>query len=266
MIFKALALSIVLLIGIGLVVPLTTDSSEAAVRKPSKHRKKYRKYKKYSKKWWRAYRLRVRKRKALLARKRALRLRLIRLANVVAPYSSGRTVASESSDRNENLRLLIEGAVVEVYDGSMVGVKTADGALYRIGMLGARAPDAGQNFAQRARLELSGLILGKEVTVMIRKKISSGEYLGTVYYGGEDINLKQIENGMARYIFGDANAPIESDRRLYERAEQKARVERSGLWGAGSSKNRPCFSRVQSSAKNCIPRSAARRKRIERRK
>jgi endonuclease YncB( thermonuclease family) len=250
----------------GLIVPLTTDSAEAVVRKPSKHRKKYRKYKKYSKKWWRAYRQRVRQRKALLARKRALRLRLIRLADVVAPSSSGQTVRSDSSAQHKNLRLLIEGAVVEVYDGSTVGVKTADGAIYRIGMLGARAPEAEQNFGQRARVGLSGLILGKQVTVMIRKRISSGEYLGTVYYGGEDINLKQLENGMARYVFGDVNAPTESDRALYERAEQKARAERSGLWGGRSSKNRSCFSQGEWSAKKCLSRSAVRQKRIERQK
>lgn len=81
MIFRAIALSLALLIGIGAVVPLATNYTEAGSRKHKKHKKKHRKYKKYSKQWWRAYHARARQRKALEARKRSMRLRQIRLAN-----------------------------------------------------------------------------------------------------------------------------------------------------------------------------------------
>ena len=81
MILRAIALSLALLIGIGAIVPLATEYTEAGTRKYKKKKKKNKKYKKYSKKWWRAYHARARKRKALEARKRIMRLRRIRLAN-----------------------------------------------------------------------------------------------------------------------------------------------------------------------------------------
>jgi hypothetical protein len=79
---RAIALSLALLIGIGAIVPLATDYAEAGSRKYRKGKKykKAKKYKKYSKAWWRQYRARQQRKKSLAARRRALRLRQIRLA------------------------------------------------------------------------------------------------------------------------------------------------------------------------------------------
>jgi hypothetical protein len=99
MIFRAIALSLALLIGIGAIIPLATEYTEAGTRKYKKKKKKNKKYKKYSKKWWRAYHARARKRKAVEARKRVLRLRRIRLANV-------RKAAQKRSLRQNNVAKL----------------------------------------------------------------------------------------------------------------------------------------------------------------
>ncbi|MBX3294014.1 MAG: hypothetical protein KF881_14090 [Acidobacteria bacterium] len=80
MLFRAIALSMALLVGIGTLVPLATDSAEAGPRK--KRKKQVTKYKKYSKKWWRQYRARQKKKRALQARKRALRLKQLRQARL----------------------------------------------------------------------------------------------------------------------------------------------------------------------------------------
>lgn len=93
MIFRAIALSVALLIGIGAIVPLATEYTEAGTRKYKKKKKKNKKYKKYSKKWWRAYHARARKRKALEARKRILRLRRIRLANARKAAQKNRSLS-----------------------------------------------------------------------------------------------------------------------------------------------------------------------------
>jgi hypothetical protein len=80
---RAIALSLALLLGIGTMIPFATDTSEAHGKhlgKKHKKTKKFKKYKKYSKKWWRQYRQRMKKRKALAARKRAIRVRQILLA------------------------------------------------------------------------------------------------------------------------------------------------------------------------------------------
>jgi hypothetical protein len=79
---RAIALSLALLIGIGVIVPLATDYAEAGAKKHRKYAKKKKKIKKYSKQWWRQYRARMNRKKSLQARKRSLRLRQIRLAKV----------------------------------------------------------------------------------------------------------------------------------------------------------------------------------------
>jgi hypothetical protein len=79
MVVRAIALSIALLFGIGVIVPLATDDAQAGPHKKQRHRK-HRHYKKYSKRWWRQYHRRQRHHRAIRARKRALRLRHIRLA------------------------------------------------------------------------------------------------------------------------------------------------------------------------------------------
>jgi hypothetical protein len=79
MLFRAIALTLALLIGIGTIIPLGTDYAEAGPRTAKKY-KKHKKYKKYSKRWWRQYRARMKRKRALQARRRAMRLRQLRLA------------------------------------------------------------------------------------------------------------------------------------------------------------------------------------------
>jgi len=79
---RAIALSLALLIGIGVIVPLATDYTQAGAKKHRKYAKKKKKVKKYSRAWWRMYRARMKRNKSLQARKRSLRLRQLRLANL----------------------------------------------------------------------------------------------------------------------------------------------------------------------------------------
>ena len=84
MLVRAIALSLALLIGIGTIIPLATQESEAGPRKHRKQRKHAKKYKKYSKGWWRQYRARMKRKRAIQARNRSLRLRQLRLARARA--------------------------------------------------------------------------------------------------------------------------------------------------------------------------------------
>lgn len=80
---RAIALSLALLLGMGVIVPLATDYAEAGAKKHRKYaKKKKKKIKKYSKQWWRLYRARMKRKKSLQTRKRALRLRQLRLAKI----------------------------------------------------------------------------------------------------------------------------------------------------------------------------------------
>ena len=78
MVIRAIALSLALLVGIGTIVPLATESVEAGKRKTKRYMNKT--YTKYSKAWWRKYRAQQRRKAAMQARRRALRLQQLRTA------------------------------------------------------------------------------------------------------------------------------------------------------------------------------------------
>lgn len=86
MIYRAIALSLAIMVGLGAIVPLTTVKAESSSHNKQKRAKRY---KKYSKKWWRAYHRKMNRRKALNARVRVLRLRQIRLENAGKTSGSG---------------------------------------------------------------------------------------------------------------------------------------------------------------------------------
>lgn len=108
MLFRAIALSIALLIGIGTIVPLATDIAEAGPKRAKKY-KKHKKYRKYSKRWWRQYRAAQKRRRALQARRRSLRLRQLRLANArnnnksVRPRVAATGTAKAQTDTGSSL-------------------------------------------------------------------------------------------------------------------------------------------------------------------
>lgn len=98
MVIRAIALSLALLIGVGSIVPLATESVEAGKRKSKRYNKK--KYRKYSRAWWRQYRAKQRRKKLMQARRRALRLRQLRLAR-------------KRTTQNPNVRAVVKTKPVE---------------------------------------------------------------------------------------------------------------------------------------------------------
>lgn len=103
MAIRAIILSLVLLIGIGAIIPLATEYAEAGPRKVRKYKKKHKKYKKYSKAWWREYNKRKKRRAATAKRKRLMRLRQIRLAKARRMANGdGKSVAATKSKSAES--------------------------------------------------------------------------------------------------------------------------------------------------------------------
>lgn len=85
MIYRSIALSLMIIVGLATILPLATIEAEAGQQAQKKRaKKKGKKYKKYSRQWWRAYRLRQIRQKNTNAKKRGWRLRQIRLANARA--------------------------------------------------------------------------------------------------------------------------------------------------------------------------------------
>ncbi len=112
MIFRAIALSLAIIVGLGTIIPLTTINAEAGSRSQKRAKKKGKKYKKYSKKWWRAYRQRVNRQKSLSVRQRNLRLRRIRLANAVKTSENGGVNQNKTSRSNKKVVFADDAAAV----------------------------------------------------------------------------------------------------------------------------------------------------------
>ncbi|MEP6849147.1 MAG: hypothetical protein ABI999_09855 [Acidobacteriota bacterium] len=112
MLIRAIALSLALLIGIGAIIPLATETTEAGPRHHRKYRSHHRHYKKYSRAWWKQFHTRQRRRKALAARRRALRLQQIRLAKSGESSTPGavtKGVRSTPVKADESVALLPTG-------------------------------------------------------------------------------------------------------------------------------------------------------------
>jgi hypothetical protein len=97
MLFRAIALTLALLIGIGTIIPLATNTIEAGPHKTKTYKGK-KKYRKYSKAWWSQYHARQRRKKALQARKRMMRLHQIRMAKA-AETAKGSKVAATAKTK-----------------------------------------------------------------------------------------------------------------------------------------------------------------------
>jgi hypothetical protein len=80
---RAIALSLSLIVGLSGVAPFLGEYAAAEAMTTHKYKKKHRKYKKFSKNWWRLYRLRQNRLKSAAAQRRAVRLRQIRLNNIL---------------------------------------------------------------------------------------------------------------------------------------------------------------------------------------
>lgn len=161
--------------------------------------------------------------------------------------SAGFSAAQTSSDKNSNQGdkqkprvvptatvpsniSLIEGMVVMVYDGDLISIETTDKKVYSIWLQGIDAPEAKQNFGKRSKKALADMVLEKEVKVVVHRKDALDRYIGSVYLDGQDVNLKQLENGMAWYLKANGYQQPAEERKRYAQAELKARADKMGLW------------------------------------
>ncbi len=127
---------------------------------------------------------------------------------------------------------LIEGKVIMVPDGDEVRVKTADGKAFTVRLLGVDAPETRQDFGASARKDLESRVLDKDVKVMIHRKDSQGRYMGTVFFEGQDIGVRMLENGSAWHYKRVSGEQSSEARVRYAKAELKAREAKLGLWAS----------------------------------
>jgi len=124
----------------------------------------------------------------------------------------------------------ITGHVVGVADGDTITVLDADKVQHKIRLAGIDAPEKKQAFGNRSKESLSALAFDKTVNVETDKQDRYGRQVGKVLVNGQDVNLVQVERGMAWFYRQYQREQSPNDRRLYEAAEDAARADKRGLW------------------------------------
>jgi len=124
----------------------------------------------------------------------------------------------------------LTGRVVRVTDGDTIVVLDADKVQHKIRLQGIDAPERRQAFGTKSKEHLSDLVAGKAVEVDYSKNDRYGRVLGIVLVNGGDVNLEQVEAGMAWHYKKYQGEQSASDRVKYSDAELEARRQKIGLW------------------------------------
>ena len=124
----------------------------------------------------------------------------------------------------------ITGQVVGVTDGDTITVLDADKVQHKIRLAGIDAPEKKQAFGNRSKESLSDLVFDKTVSVETDKRDRYRREIGKVLVNGQDVNLVQVERGMAWFYRQYQREQSPNDRKLYEAAEDAAKAGKRGLW------------------------------------
>lgn len=124
----------------------------------------------------------------------------------------------------------ITGRVVGIADGDTVTVLDAQKVQHKIRLSGIDAPEKSQPFGNRSKESLSDLAFDKTVVVETEKRDRYGREVGKILVNGRDVNLIQVERGMAWHYKAYEREQSADDRKLYDAAEISARTVRKGLW------------------------------------
>ena len=124
----------------------------------------------------------------------------------------------------------VTGRVVGVADGDTITVLDADMVQHKIRLAGIDAPEKKQAFGNRSKESLSDLVFDKTVNVETEKRDRYGRQIGKVLVDGQDVNLVQVERGMAWFYRQYQREQSPNDRKLYEAAEDAAKAGKRGLW------------------------------------
>jgi endonuclease YncB( thermonuclease family) len=123
---------------------------------------------------------------------------------------------------------VLQGKVVGISGGDAITVADQEGKEHRVMLLGIEAPPLDDPLGSRSYQRLSDLLYKIPVSVDIRGRDNFQRLLGKVVVNGRDINLLQIESGLAVHVVSELQSAEE--RAAYAKAQNKARAARIGLW------------------------------------
>lgn len=133
----------------------------------------------------------------------------------------------------------LNGYVVDITDGDTIVVLDANHKQHKIRLAGIdapekanseKAPESAQPFGERSKQYLASIVFNKNVIVEWSKLDRYGRTVGKVSVNGLDANLAQIKAGMAWWYEKYRKEQSPADQQTYAKAEQRARLQRVGLW------------------------------------
>lgn len=122
------------------------------------------------------------------------------------------------------------GRVVRVADGDTITVLDQGHTQHKVRLAGIDAPEKKQPFGQASRRHLAILVADRTVTIETTKRDRYRREVGKVLVDGRDVNLGQVEAGLAWHYKQYAHEQSVADRQAYAAAEEAARQARRGLW------------------------------------
>jgi len=124
----------------------------------------------------------------------------------------------------------LSGKVIHVADGDTITILDSSHQQLKIRLSGIDAPEKAQDYGQRSKEHLNGLVQGQQVIVETSKKDKYGRHVGQVLLKGQDVNLEQLRAGLAWYYREYERELTPELRQSYAKAESEAKDARMGLW------------------------------------
>lgn len=121
------------------------------------------------------------------------------------------------------------GTVIAVHDGDTITLQNESGEK-KIRLAGIDAPELKQPYGVESRRALREVVLDKQVRVETAKIDKFGRAVGRVILDEQDINLKQLQLGMAWVYRAYLKELSKEDRATYLEAEAQSKVTPVGLW------------------------------------
>jgi endonuclease YncB( thermonuclease family) len=131
--------------------------------------------------------------------------------------------------------LLSQGqfVVAAVLTGDRFVILDPGGRERRIRIFGTSSPKLDQPLGIESKENLSRLVLGKNVTISVRRSGPDGDVVADVVISGTNIGLEQLRAGMVRLVEDEVSELNAEQQRVYAEADNVAKNGAFGLW-AGS--------------------------------
>lgn len=123
----------------------------------------------------------------------------------------------------------MSGRVVRVDNGNTVTIVDSNNIQHTVSLQGVQAPGLNNFEGVRSRNNLQGMVGGRHVVIDYDLNSGYRTPTGRIYLGYDDINLKQIQEGMARY----QPSGLSTDKKIerdYEAAQEHAKIQARGIW------------------------------------